>query len=558
MALQTIQASDNGSTFIDKLNNNFAECASGSSFEGNITAKVPLQGGELKTANGYADGRWCLPVTLTIGQSAPSVTYTDDNYNKYLHTPCYLSLKDNKVKSVSAPTGSTLTIFCYDDTFTLLSGGVVNAVANIPAGTAYAKMQIYNASGYAKVIGLDMVLSAPARWVKNSFTPLTPQYHNYECKPPKLWDDANYTTPHSLPTGASADVDNTRYHDNCFVMLPPNYDPNGEPAKVIIWFQGDGARTFMWHNPFLKITNSKVAQSPYEYIYKYLNNCGYAVVSLAGYTSMWSGENGATSGWWQPRISPAYMASVRGLYDFLMTNYNFDPMPYIAGKSAGGNMLLNTAATSPFPVRAAAGLSIVCSMTDIMTQSALIPQKTWQKMLGCSNWNSFVLNNRDYALVSDGDRASKKSGASANQIADADRLIANKDIYRNLDQFTAMSDMDYGDFLNAVLLYDPFNDAEPPQALTTILESSHKNMRVPVKLWCATKDKATPYSWHKLYVDWINRCNGIAVLRSYTGDDGSHSTFDGADKAVPMTMQDGTVLNVPLGAVEMVEWFKRW
>jgi alpha-beta hydrolase superfamily lysophospholipase len=244
-----------------------------------------------------------------------------------------------------------------------------------------------------------------------------------------------------------------------------------------------------------------------------------------------------------------------------MTNYNFDPMPYIAAKSAGGNMLLNTAATLPFPVRAAAGFSIMVSMTDGMAQCALAPQKTWQKMCGCSNWDSFVLNSRDYALISDGTRASKKSGASANQIADADRLIANKDIYRNLDQFTAMSDMDYGEFLDAVLLFDPFNDEEPPQALFDLIANSHKNMRVPVKLWCATKDLSVPYVWHQLYADWVSRCNGICELRPYTGDDGNHGTFVGGTTHVANnipTPYGGTISGVNIGIVEAVEWFKRW
>lgn len=560
--MKTINANSTGAEFIKDINDNFDECARGSAVaDGNVSVAVPMQGGELKASTGYVDGYWCEPVTLTIGQNVPTFTYTDDNFTKYLHTPCYLSMIGNKVKSVSLPTGSTLTIFCYDEAFTLLGGGVVNAVANIPAGTAYVKMQVYNSSGFSKAIALDVVLAAQPKWIKNTYAPLTPQFHNYECKPPKLWD-TNYTVVHALPTGATADADNTRYHDNAFVLLPPNYSPDGEPCKFVIFFSGDACMWFMAHNPFIGNTSGKVSASVYEQNFKYLNNMGYAVVSLGGYTSMWSGEYGATrSGHWASRISPAYMASVRGLYDFLMANYNFNPSPYIAAKSAGGAMLLNTAATLPFPVRAAAGFSISVSMADIMSQCMLSAQKSWQKRLGCSNWDSFVLNNRDYATIADGDRATKKSGATADQIADANRLIANKDIYRHLDQFVAMSDMDYSDYLDAILLYDPFNDEEPPQALTDLIASSHKNMRVPVKLWCATKDPATPYSWHKLYADWVSRCNGICELRSYTGDDGDHGTFCGGTAHVANnlpTPYGGTMSGVNIGIVEAVEWFKRW
>lgn len=562
--MKTISANSTGADFIKDINDNFDECVTGGG-SGDFPVNAILQGGDLKSSTGYADGKWCSNTPLAAGDAVPTFVYTDDNYNKYLHTGCYLSLAGNKVKGVTVPNGSTLSIFCYDDNFTLLSAnGVVNTYADIPSTAKYVKFQLYNASGYASVPMLAMVLSSRPKWVKNSFTPLAYQFYNYEVKPPKLWD-ANYTTVHSLPVDSSADVDNMRYHDNCFVMLPPNYSPDGEPCKLVIFFSGDATTAFMGHNPFVGKSGTSIIQSIYETNYKYFNNHGYAVVCFGGYTSMWSGEKGATiPGYWAPRLSPAYVASLRGLYDFLMRNYNFDPAPYLAAKSAGGNMLLNTAATLPFPVRAAAGFSIGISLADLMTQCLLSAQKSWQKICGCANWNSFVLNSvENYSLVSDGQRASKKTGATANQIADADRLIANIDIYKQLDAFTIMSDIDYESYMNAILQYDPFNDAEPPQALKDVIAAAHKNMRVPLKLWCATKDPSVPYAWHKLYADWVKKCNGICELRSYTGDDGNHATFcggvyGGGKVTNASTPYGGTMSDVNIGFVEAVEWFKKW
>jgi hypothetical protein len=366
-----------------------------------------------------------------------------------------------------------------------------------------------------------------------------------------------------MPTDTSVERDNTRYHDNGFVMLPPNYDPQGEPCKFIIFFAGDACLWFMGHDPFIGRSSNKVVSTVYEQNFKYLNNCGYAVVSFGGFTSMWSGEVGATDvGMWQPRISPASIASVRGLYDFLMRNYNFDSTPYIAAKSAGGSMLLNTAATRPFPIRAVAGFSVVCSMADTMSMCLLTSQKSWQKRLGCENWNSFVLNSSNNIQdVADCTKATKKEGATSSQIGDANRMIANNDIYRKLDQFTAMSDVDYDDYMDCVLSYNAFDDENPPQALIDLLASSHKNMNVPVKLWCATADRATPYAWHKLYVDWLKQNNCIAELRSYTGSDGGHGTFCGSSTVVANnlpTPYGGTMSGVNIGVVEAVEWFKRW
>lgn len=561
MALQQITGQEHGTQFIDKLNKNFANCNTGG--DGTLTVKVTMQGGELKAATGYADGKWCSGDAVSAGGSL-SRTYTDDDFDKYQHTPCYLSLNGNKVKGVTIPSGSTLSIFCYDEAFTLLSGGVVNDEDDIPESAAYVKMQIYNASGYSQVIALDMTLAAQPEWVKNSFTPLTPQFHNFECKPPKLFDDAACTLPHSLPTGATADVDNTRYHDNGFVMLPPNYDPNGEPCKFVFWFSGDNCAFFIGHSPFIQRNGSVAAASIYETNFKYLNNMGYAVVSCGGYTSMWSGEEGAANAsLWRARISPAFVASAKAFYDFLMSNYNFDPMPYTAGKSAGGYMLLYSAAQLPFPVRAASGFSVAVSMASSMATIWLSQQKSWQKRLGCANWDSFSLVNEFNGAADTTIHAKNDDGVGTPtaEEAEGNRLKENVEIYSKYDQFTLISDLNYLSYLEQSLDFNEFASLDATSALSTFLSSGHKVMTTPVKLWCATKDRSVAYSWHKIYTDWVNANNGNAELRSYTGDDGNHFTFcgDGGKVANNLpTPYGGTMNGVNIGIVEAVEWFKRW
>ena len=540
--MKTINAESTGNQFIQDINDNFGECLTGGG-DGNVTVSVPLQGGELKSATGYVDGRWCT--------SASTPAWTDDNFYKFLHTPCYLSLKGNKVKGVSTTAGSTLSIFCYDDTFALLNGGVVNDADNIPDGTSYVKMQIYNASGYANVLALEMTLAAQPKWVKNTGAAYTPQFFNYDCKPPKLWDNSSYTTVHSLPTDSSADVDTTRYHDNALVLLPPNYSPDGVPCKVVFWFNGDGCPWFIEHG---------ISLDAYVANFGYLNACGYAVVMCTGYTSMWKDEQGAANvNLWVGRVSPAYIASVRALYDRVMANYNFDPQVYLGAKSAGGGMLLHTAITRPFPIRAAAGISVCVCNFDIMRHSLVGTQKTWQKRLGCANWNDFVLSPSGSGATAT--LVHNASGANANQIADSNRLIANKDIIRKYDPFGMSADINWDAFVTqCLLLTSVFNDgADYPSALTDVVFASHKVVNTPLKYWCATKDAATPFTWHKIMVDWINRNGGIAELRSYTGSDGKHSTFSGSDnKTATVSTPYGGNRTAGIGFVEMVDWFKRW
>lgn len=548
--MNTINMTDKGKDFIDKLNENFAECMAGGS--GDVSVSVPLQGGKLEAATGYVDGRWCA-----TGASNGVGTWTDDGFYNYLHTPLYLSLNGNKVNDVTVPTGSTLTIFCYDATFAMT--GTVNDEDNIPDGTAYVKLQLNKSNGYPTLLALDMELAAEPKWVKNMAEPFTQQWFNYECHPPKLWDDANYTEPHELPTDDSADVDNTRYHDNGMVMLPPNYSPTGVPTKVVLWFDGDSIPWFIMHSSFKRANGNT---SVYEMNFKYLNAMGYAVVQCSGYTSMWKDESGSTdAAWWFARISPAYIASVRALYDHIMSNYNFDPAVYIAAKSAGGGMLMHTALTQPFPVRAAAGMSVILSNFDTMRYSNVRTQKTWQKRLGCSNWDDFVLSSSGSGSTAT--IVHNASGANANQTADAARLAANKDVIRKYDAFGMLTDIDWDAFVTQCLkLTTPFNDgANYPSALTDIIFASSKVVNTPIKLWSATKDNAVPYTWHKIVVDWVNRNGGIAELRSYTGDDGQHHTFCGSSEVFAdnlPTPYGGVMNDVNIGFVEAVEWFKRW
>lgn len=549
--MKTINANSTGAEFIQDLNDNFAECLAGA--DGTISVKVSMQGGDLKTSTGYVDGRWCA-----AGASNGVGTWTDDNFYKYLHTPCYLSLNGNKVKNVTVPSGSTLSIFCYDDTFTLLSSGVVNDEDNIPESTAYVKMQLYNPNGYAQVLALNIVLAAAPQWVKNTGVPSTAQWFNYECKPPKLWDDIpTCATPHTASVGDSADIDNTRYHDNGVVLLPTNYSPTGKPCPVVLFFNGDVAPWFVMHDAF---HSSSGAQTTYEQNFKYLNACGYAVAMCTGYTSMWSGGEWATQvSKWYPRMSSAYVASANALYDHLMSNYNFDPRVYVAGKSAGGMMTLYLASMARFPVKAAAGFSVTTSMMNSLAQSSSYQVKVWQRLLGAQDWDDFLLNTGSYNSVSEMTRASILASQSSNAYKDAQRLIANEDYYRHLEPFTAASHIGFDAYLRQILSYDPFGQAEPTD-FNNLIQTAYNGVKTPVKLWCATGDLATPYMMHKLYVDFVKASNGVAELRTYTG--GSHNTFCSQSGGIVVnnlpTPYGVTMNGVNIGIVEAVEWFKRW
>lgn len=553
--MKTISANSNGTDFIKDINDNFAECVTGGSGDGNVSINIQMQGGDLKASTGYVDGRWCTAESIQRINSnntwKVTGSWTDDNFYKYLHSPLYLSLKGNAVKGVDTPSGSSLTIFCYDEKLTLLSeNGVVNAVANIPSSAKYVKFQIYNANGFSQLMNLSVTLASEPEWIKNTGTAFVPQYFNFDCKPPKMWDDANYTTPHQLPDDATADVDNTRYHDNGCVILPPNYTPTGKPCKVVFWFNGDNSAAYIQHTPYLKADGQS---SLYENNFKFLAAYGFAVVMCSGYTSMWHGEQGGEdSSLWVSRLTPAYIASATAFYDRIMANYNFEREVYLGSKSAGGYMNLWVSSVRPFPVRASAAISGGFDLFGQMRGSYIGTTKTMMKRLGCSNWN---------AIQSTSPKIYNGDGASATQIADANRLIANKAEINRYNPIFCNSNIDQDDWnnKNLALMSSVAGNAFVP-AVQAVIDAAVKVVTTPIKFWCATKDTAVSYTIHKALAEWITRCGGMSEMRSYTGNDGDHGTFDGSAKAVSsvVTPYGGTISSVALGFIEAVEWFKRW
>jgi hypothetical protein len=146
-------------------------------------------------------------------------------------------------------------------------------------------------------------------------------------------------------------------------------------------------------------------------------------------------------------------------------------------------------------------------------------------------------------------------------LADSTRLSTNKDIYRKYDAFGMNSDIDWDAFVTqCLLLTTPFNNgADYPSALTDVIFAAAKVVETPLKYWCATKDAATPFTWHKIMVDWIAKNGGIAELRSYTGSDGSHTTFCGeGNKTATKDTPYGGSKTASIGIIEAVDWFKRW
>ena len=136
----------------------------------------------------------------------------------------------------------------------------------------------------------------------------------------------------------SSDDGNNNW-DNGFIMLPPNYDPEGEPVPLV--FYCNATTQYMW---------SKSPGGYYPEYWKFISNCGYAVCACTGMTfkhRTLTNNFGLIS----------YIDSMKSIIDYIFENYNVKNEVYVFGKSAGGFLCLLPWLNRLANVIAAAGLA---------------------------------------------------------------------------------------------------------------------------------------------------------------------------------------------------------
>jgi hypothetical protein len=127
------------------------------------------------------------------------------------------------------------------------------------------------------------------------------------------------------------------------LMLPPNYDPTGNPVPVIVFVHGS--------NSFLHYNDEE--SSSYLPFWGYLANCGYAIVDCWNWTTKYEAE--AESGMTQgknmsgPYCVPTVVTAYKSAVEFYLRNYNLDEdNMYVMCKSLGGHMAEMLLATGKF------------------------------------------------------------------------------------------------------------------------------------------------------------------------------------------------------------------
>ena len=260
------------------------------------------------------------------------------------------------------------------------------------------------------------------------------------------------------------------YTDYGVLALPTNYDPSGEPTRLIILCQGTGERTGADTNPLS------------NHGWSYFLSKGYAVMDMNGMAPEWGAAMGfpVTN---QHYCNKYLLQSYKKGYEYVMKKYNLKKEVFMAGISMGGGASALIVQSKILPVIAHVAF---CPALSVFKQDYLNPwggenqQRTIAGQWGFDDWETAEMNTAYFLYHID-----KVKG------------------YDNLFMNTIGSTKNY-----ALGYYGDENEKEAFEGLT-------KFYPVPLKIWHCENDSTVLFRYSEFMVNMIRNADGQAWLRSF-------------------------------------------
>ena len=146
--------------------------------------------------------------------------------------------------------------------------------------------------------------------------------------------------------------------DYGYIQLPTNYDPYGEPTRLIIVCHGAGASLSTYQSDEWKNTN-----------YSFWTNLGYAVMDMYACPPELTRDNSSLH-YGNPIVLDCYNAG----YDYVMETFNLKQDGiYVIGSSMGGLSSFQIVQSGQFPVLAQVAY---CPVIDLFKQAYCNPWTT--------------------------------------------------------------------------------------------------------------------------------------------------------------------------------------
>lgn len=329
---------------------------------------------------------------------------------------------------------------------------------------------------------------------------------------------------------AFTDKDGDIYNTG-MIMLPPNYDPDGEPVPLIVNVHGSEA--YLSGGGGMQIAD-------YEPYYNYLNDCGYALLDCYGWTQKYPNVSGKSNPWAMPTTCKAYESVI----ELAKKAFNVDENNiFILCKSLGGHIAGYLAASINIKACAmlAPALALNFGYTDPVYRETFIA---------------------DFPLVGIVDSTYGWDTAAACLTDFKDNyptwsVDKRGKFYRgNLGQIFGYSP----EFLRVI--GDTAIEKANYSAARTPRPNSYRAHTAPTRIWYALDDEAINTDFCAAYVDQLRNSGEFGQNRIMPNGTGGHHAVDSdpnALKATNITTPLGyNYASIPLAYYEVWQFFERF
>lgn len=327
----------------------------------------------------------------------------------------------------------------------------------------------------------------------------------------------------------------TKYFNTAILKLPPNYDPYGDPVKLIIYCQGSGG--------YLRF-NDGLIDSAYESYLNYLLDEGYAVLGVYRKTTKYVHLSPANQNLY---ANPLTIAAINSAYKHVVKNYNISKDGvFVSGKSSGGYDGGNLSYGKGIPVLATGLLSPTFNSLSRPLGSHQEARYIVAKEFGFEGDYSVLDNN--------------EGGIYPNYTEELVQFMK-----ANVRKMTG-----YNPSWNGLIGVDVEDLAEkelrnPHSGAQFNYEERKNEIRIiknPMKIWYAEDDGINQIPTQaKLYERSINNAQGDIEIRCMPNGTGGHNSVDSSPDALRVDLTTSLGIertDIPLAYVEMVQYFRRF
>lgn len=352
------------------------------------------------------------------------------------------------------------------------------------------------------------------------------------------------TDPHEAKRAAKNEVSerltykvSDEIHTTSRLILPPNYTIDGEKVPLVLWLEGSGSSFSSWGGDFI------ASKLPHL---QYLRDEGFAIVSIYAWGNVYA-EKYPRCGNSYPYPIPTCRACIKEGIEYICSRYNIDADNiHIMSKSQGGQSALYYASCNELNVKS---VGMFAPVLDYLS----MPGEAMYKDTRAAIADDLDFTGDVEYFASDRFLSYSEKGRAFLR-ENLDKLVIMNEAWTNLEGAT------YEELFESSM--DDCETFWTERIWTTNRTDIYthteyvKYASVPVKIWGAKDDAATPYLKMVEVVEQLKNGGSVAELVTLPG---GHGCADIGPTKVNVTTALGMKYeNVPIGWVQNVEWMRKY